>query len=99
MLFLVGFDILELICRFILQTVPILSLEQQVIMAATLSNGEKFSEISNGGKMTVDTDVADHHVATFSGVKVGAFCSINMITFDIFDPYSNNFFYYRTMSL
>lgn len=64
------------------------------MVAATLSNGERFSEISNGGKMTVDTVVADHHVATFSGEKVGAFSNINMITFDIFDPYSNNFFYY-----
>lgn len=94
MLFLVGFDILELVCRFILQNVPILPLEQQVMMAAPLSNGERFSEISNGGKMTVDTDIADHHVATFSGEKVGAFSSINMITFDIFDSYSNNFIYY-----
>nr|CAD1834457.1 unnamed protein product [Ananas comosus var. bracteatus] len=62
------------------KTVPILPLEQQVMMAATLSNGERFSEISNGGNMTVDTDVADHHVATFSaqvrGFRDGSRASI-----------------------
>lgn len=65
---------------FLLQTnEETLSVEQQAMVAAALSDTERFSEITDTATETIEVKATDHHPDASVGDKVGNSDSVNVL--------------------